>query len=76
MFKNCVFKVSVDTVEWIKATAVRAIKTAAQTAGGMIIAGSSISEVDWKYIGSVCLVAGILSIITSVAGIPEVPSKK
>ena len=40
MFKNNVFKVSVDTIEWCKATAVRAVKTMAQTAGGMIIAGS------------------------------------
>ena len=76
MFKNNVFNVSVDTVEWIKATAVRAIKTMAQTAAGMIIAGSTISEVDWAYVGSVCLVAGILSIVTSVAGVPEVPAKK
>ena len=75
MFKNNVFKVSVNTVDWCKATAVRAIKTMAQTAGAMIVAGSSISEVDWGYIGSVSLVAGILSVITSVAGIPEVPSK-
>ena len=76
MFKNNVFKVSVDTTEWIKATAVRAIKTMAQTAGGMIIAGSAMSEVEWGYIGSVSLVAGILSVITNVAGIPEVPARK
>ena len=43
MFKNSVFKVSVDTVAWCKATAVRAIKTMAQTAGGMIIAGSAMN---------------------------------
>lgn len=76
MFKNSVFNVSVDTVEWVKATAVRAIKTAAQTAGGMIIAGSAISEVEWGYVVSVSLVSAILSIITSVAGIPEVPANK
>ena len=76
MFKNSVFKVSVDTVEWVKATAVRAIKTMAQTAGGMIIAGSAMSEVEWGYVGSVSLVAGILSVITSIAGIPEVPAQK
>ena len=75
MFKNNVFKVSVDTFEWCKATVKRAIKTMAQTAGGMIIAGSTISEVDWAYVGSVCLVAGILSIVTSIAGVPEVPAK-
>lgn len=76
MFKNNVFNVSVDTVEWIKATAVRAIKTAAQTSVGMIIAGSTMSEVDWAYVGSVSLVAGILSVVTSIAGIPEVPANK
>ena len=76
MFKNCVFKVSVDTVEWIKATAVRAIKTAAQTAGGMIIAGSAMNEVEWGYVASVSLVSAILSIVTSVAGIPEVQANK
>lgn len=76
MFKNNVFNVSVNTAEWIKATAVRAIKTAAQTAGGMIIAGSAMSEVDWAYVGSVSLVAGILSVITSIAGVPEVPAQK
>lgn len=76
MFKNCVFKVSVDTLEWCKATAVRAIKTMAETAAGMIIAGSTMSEVDWMYVGSVSLVSGILSVTISIAGIPEVPSKK
>ena len=76
MFKNCVFKVSVDTFEWCKATVIRAIKTMAQTAGGMIIAGSAISEVEWSYVCSVSLVAGILSVITSIAGIPEVPTKE
>ena len=76
MFKNCVFKVSVDTFEWCKATAVRAIKTIAQTAGGMITVGSTMGEIDWKYVGSVTLLSGIYSVITSFAGVPEVPNKK
>lgn len=76
MFKNNVFNVSVNTAEWIKATAIRAIKTAAQTAGGMIIAGSAMNEVEWGYVCSVSLVSAILSIITSIAGIPEVPANK
>ena len=67
-----VFKVSVDTKKWIKAAVVRAVKTVAQTAGGMITVGAAISEVDWGYIASVSIVAGVISIITSVAGIPEV----
>lgn len=72
MFKNNVFNVSVDTKKWIKAAAVRAVKTMAQTATGMITVGAAISEVDWGYIASVSVTAGIISIVTSVAGIPEV----
>ena len=72
MFKNNVFNVSVNTKKWIKAAAVRAVKTIAQTAGGMITVGAAISEVEWGYIASVSVVAGMISIITSVAGIPEV----
>lgn len=56
---------------WWKAAGIRAIKTVAQTAAGMIVIGASISELDWLYIGSVSLTAGILSLLTSVAGLPE-----
>lgn len=59
--------------EWAKAAAIRAIKTVAQTAVGMIAVGAAASEVNWIYVGSVSLVAGVLSILTSVAGLPEVP---
>lgn len=72
MFKNNVFNVSVDTKKWIKAAGVRAVKTMAQTAAGMLTVGSAISEVEWGYIVSVSVTAGIISIVTSVAGIPEV----
>ena len=72
MFKNNVFNVSVDTKKWIKAATVRAVKTVAQTAGGMITVGAAIREVEWGYIASVSAVAGVISIITSIAGIPEV----
>ena len=72
MFKNNVFKVSVDTKKWFKAAAVRAIKTVAQTAVGMITVGAAISDVEWGYIASVSIVAGISSVFTSIAGIPEV----
>lgn len=75
MLKNNVFSPSVDTIKWCKAAGVRAIKTMAQTAVGMIAVGASMSEVNWAYIGSVSLVAGIISVLTSVAGIPEVQSK-
>lgn len=72
MFKNCVFKVSVDTKKWLKAAGIRAVKTMAQTAVGVIGAGTVISAVDWKMAVSAAVVAGVVSALTSVAGIPEV----
>lgn len=72
MLKNCVFNVSVDTKKWVKKAAVRAVKTFAQTMGSTITVGAAISELDWAYIMSVAVVAGIYSIVTSIAGIPEV----
>ena len=76
MFKNCVFKVSVDTKEWMKATLVRAVKTMAQTMVPMIPVGVSITAVDWKVVVSVVLGAGVCSVITSIGGIPEVGSEE
>ena len=72
MFKNCVFKPSVDTIEWFKKAGVRAIKTMAQTAVGVIGAGAVIEAVDWKVVVSSAVLAGIVSLLTSIAGIPEV----
>lgn len=72
MFKNCVFKPSVDTVKWWKKAGIRAVKTMAQTAVSVIGAGSVISAVDWKMVVSSAVVAGVVSLLTSVAGIPEV----
>ena len=72
MFKNNVFKVSVDTKKWIKAAGIRAVKTMAQTAGAMLVMGQAASEVDWLNVLSVSAVAGVISICTSVAGVPEV----
>ena len=76
MFKNCVFKPSVDTIKWCKATGVRAIKTMAQAAIGAIGAGTMISSIDWKLVVSTAVVAGVVSVLTSVAGLPEVESKE
>ena len=59
-------------LNWAKAAGVRAIKTVAQTAIGVIGASVVLSEVDWAVVGSAALLAGILSILTSVAGLPEV----
>ena len=58
--------------KWIKAASVRAIKTVAQTSVAMIPVGITIAEVDWKVVVSTSLLAGLLSILTSVAGLPEV----
>ena len=76
MFKNTVFKVSVDTQKWIKASIVRAVKTVAQTAVGIIGASTMISEVSWQVVLSASVLAGIVSILTSIAGIPEVKEEK
>lgn len=58
--------------KWIKAAGVRAIKTVAQTAVGIIGASSIISEVDWNVVLSASLLAGITSLLTSIAGLPEI----
>ena len=57
---------------WIKAAAVRAIKTLAQTAVATIGTTAVLSEVDWVLVASASALAAILSILTSVAGLPEV----
>ena len=72
MFKNSVFKVDVDTVKWAKSAGVRAVKTMAQSAIGAIGAAATMGAVDWRIVGSTALLAGVLSLLTSVAGIPEV----
>lgn len=57
---------------WIKAAGVRAIKTVAQTAVATIGTSAVISKVDWRIVLSASLLSGILSVLTSVAGLPEV----
>lgn len=58
--------------KWIKCAGVRALKTVAQTAVSLITVGVTMSEVDWLVVGSTSLLAGILSLLTSIAGLPEV----
>ena len=58
--------------EWLKAAAIRAVKTVAQTALGSIGAAALISEVDWAVVGSASALAGIVSLLMSIAGLPEV----
>ncbi len=72
MFKNCVFKPSVDTVKWFKKAGVRAVKTIAQTFIATIGTATVMGAVDWKMVLSASVLAGVLSIATSVAGLPEV----
>lgn len=60
------------TKNWIKAAGIRAIRTFAQSFASFITVGAAISEIDWKYVASVSAVSAIYSILTSIAGLPEV----
>ena len=57
--------------KWLKAAGVRAVKTVAQTAVATIGAAAVLADVDWIAVGSAALLAGVLSILTSLAGLPE-----
>lgn len=76
MFENNVFKVSVNTKKWWKAAGVRAVKTMAQTALSMLTVGQAVMEVNWMNVLSVTATAGIISILTSIGGIPEVTEEE
>ena len=71
MFKNSVLKPNVNTVKWIKAAGIRAVKTMAQVASSMLVIGA-FNETAWTVMVQTTLVAGLASVLTSVAGIPEV----
>ena len=60
------------TKEWFAAAGVRALKTVAQTAVASIGVTVMIHEVDWLVVGSTAALAGVLSLLTSIAGLPEV----
>ncbi len=64
--------ISEKTKKWLKAAGIRAVKTAAQTFAAAAGTAAIISQVDWKYVISASVLAGILSLATSVAGLPEV----
>jgi hypothetical protein len=64
-----------DWGKWFKAAGVRAIKTIAQTAVATIGTSAVMGDVNWKMVLSASVLAGILSLLTSVAGIPEVPDE-
>ena len=58
--------------KWVKAAVIRAIKTMAQTAVSMLTVGQAVLDVNWVNVLSVSAAAGVISILTSVAGLPEV----
>ena len=77
MFNNCVFKVSVSTKDWFKKASVRAAKTMAQ--GAITLIGSdmvNITSLNWAEIFGMCATMGLISLLTSVVGIPEVEEQK
>jgi hypothetical protein len=63
-------------VKWLKAAGVRALKTMAQTAVATIGVSALMSEVNWIAVGSASLLAGILSLLTSLAGLPELEERR
>lgn len=58
--------------DWLKAAGIRAVKTVAQTALSMVTIGQAFVDINWLHVVSVAGVAGVISLLTSVAGLPEV----
>ena len=63
-------------LKWFKAAGIRAIKTVAQTAVATIGTAAVLGEVDWLMVGSAAVLAGVLSLLTSVAGLPELENSE
>ena len=62
-------------INWLKAASIRAIKTVAQTAVATIGTSAVMGEVDWILVGSASALAGVVSLLTSIAGLPEVKTE-
>lgn len=62
--------------KWLKAAGIRAIKTVAQTAVGVIGASVVLSDVDWRVTVSAAVLAGVVSLLTSIAGLPEIKNEE
>ena len=62
-------------INWAKAAGIRAIKTVAQTAVATIGTSAALGEVNWIFVGSSAALAGVVSLLTSVAGLPEVEAE-
>lgn len=71
-----VFKSKANFIKWAKAAGVRAIKTVAQTAIASIGTSMAMGEVNWIFVGSSSCLAGIISLLTSVAGLPEIKTEE
>lgn len=63
-------------IEWLKKAGMRAVKTVAQAAVAGIGTAAVLGQVDWRYVLSASLLAGVLSLLTSVAGLPELEAQK
>ena len=75
MLKNCVFRADVDTRQWIHAAARRAVKTMAQTFVATIGTAAVMGDVNWQMVASASVLSGILSVATSIAGLPEIKAE-
>lgn len=67
---------NIFTKEWLYAAGIRAIRTIAQTAVATIGTSAALGDINWMYVASVSALAGILSMLTSIAGLPELEGGK